>query len=452
MRQVVFVRSDYSLTPSGDLDNRRGMKSSPVGFASVEYIVSNTCIAEAWKKVRSNKGAPGVDNISIERFPKWGRPKWKGIKQQILEGSYKPTPVLRVEIPKESGGVRKLGIPCVLDRVIMQSIAQVLGDLFNPTFSEASYGYRPGRSVQQAARQAQEYYRQGYTHQIVIDLEKFFDTVNHDILMVQVAGPVKDKDLLKLIGRFLRAGVMVEGRLQPTRIGVPQGSPVSPILSNILLDVLDKELERRGHKFIRYADDSAIFVKSKRAGERVLESVSRYLERRLKVKVNQCKSKVGRVKESSVLGFQIHLKKLRTLDCKVKGFKQELKHITRRCPGISIMSRIVRLKQYVQGWMAHYGCGLKYDDAVELDGWIRRRLRMCYWKQWRRPRRRIRELIKLGVRKPDAISMGLSRKSYWRLSKTLATNAGLNNAHFDKIGLISMRTLWCKIHHPVTAR
>ena len=446
------MSSNYWEPPIRSVINRRVTAPSPVDFASVEYIVSYECIADAWKKVRANKGKPGVDNISIERFAKWVRPKWKDIQRQLLEGSYKPTPVLRVEIPKESGGMRKLGIPCVLDRVIMQSIAKQLGDLFNPTFSESSYGYRPERSVQQAARQAQEYYRQGYIHQIDIDLEKFFDTVNHDVLMVQVARKVKDKDLLKLIGRFLRAGVMVNGRLQPTRIGVPQGSPVSPILSNILLDVLDKELERRGHKFIRYADDLAIFVKSKRAGERVLESTSRFLERKLKVKVNQSKSKVGLVKESSVLGFQIHFKKLRTLDTKVKKFKQELKSITRRCPGISIMSRIIRLKHDVQGWMAHYGCGLKYDDAVKLDGWIRRRLRMCYWKQWRRPRKRIRELLKLGVRKREAINLGLSRKSYWRLSKTLATNAGLDNAHFQKIGLISVRTLWCKIHHPVTTR
>jgi RNA-directed DNA polymerase len=249
------MSSDYWEPPIRRVNNRRVIDPSSVGFASVEYIVSNTCIAEAWKKVRSNKGAPGVDQISIEQFPKWGRPKWRNIKQQLLEGSYKPTPVLRVEIPKESGGVRRLGIPCVLDRVIMQSIAKVLGDLFNPTFSEFSYGYRPERSVQQAARKAQEFYQQGYIHQVDIDLEKFFDTVNHDVLMVQVARKVKNKGLLKLLGRFLRAGVMVEGRLQPTRIGVPQGSPVSPILSNILLDVLDKELERRGHKFIRYADD-----------------------------------------------------------------------------------------------------------------------------------------------------------------------------------------------------
>lgn len=428
------------------------MEPSPIDFASVEYIVSKTSIAEAWKKVRSNKGAPGVDHISIEQFPKWGRPKWKDTKKQLLEGTYEPAPALRVEIPKESGGMRRLGIPCVMDRVLMQAIAKVLGDIFNPTFSDYSYGYRPNRSVQQAARQAQEFYRQGYIYQVDIDLEKFFDTVNHDVLMERVARKVKNKGLLKLLGRFLRAGVVVDGRQQPTQVGVPQGSPVSPILSNILLDDLDQELESRGHKFIRYADDLAIFVKSKRAGERVLASVSRYVGRKLKVNVNQAKSKVSHAKESSVLGFKIHLKKLRTLDHKVQNFKRELKRITCRCPGISIMSRIIRLKQYIQGWMAHYGCGLKYNDAVELDGWIRRRLRMCYWKQWRRPRRRIRELIKLGVNKRQAIHLGLSRKSYWRLSKTLATNSGSNNAHFETIGLISLRTLWCKIHHPATAR
>jgi len=446
------MRSECHNTPTGDLGDRRVMGSSTIDFASVTYIASNASIAGAWKKVRANKGAPGADGISINQFPKWARPQWKEIRSRLLNGQYRPSPALRVEIPKESGGVRLLGIPGVLDRVIMQAIAKVLGDLFNPTFSEYSYGYRPARSVQQAAKQAQTFYQQGYTYQIDIDLEKFFDTVNHDVLMVRVARKVKNKGLLKLLGRFLRAGVVVNGRLQPTRVGVPQGSPVSPLLSNILLDDLDKELESRGHKFIRYADDLAIFVKSKRAGERVLASVSHYLERQLKVKVNTVKSKVSKVRDSSVLGFNIHGKKLKTLASKVQGFKRELKHITRRCPGISIGSRIYRLKQYVQGWMAHYGCGLLYDDAVALDGWIRRRLRMCYWKQWRKPRRRIRELIKAGVNKRAAINMGLSRKSYWRLSKTLATNSGLNISHFEKIGLISVRTLWCKVHHPVTTR
>jgi RNA-directed DNA polymerase len=434
------------------MDNRRVNGSFPVDLASVEYVVSTTSIAEAWKKVRSNKGAPGVDAIDIKRFPKWARPKWKLWKAQLLDGSYQPSPALRVEIPKESGGVRKLGIPIVMDRVIMQATAKVLGHLFNDTFSNYSYGYRPNCSVNKAARQAQKFYQQGYRYQVDIDLEKFFDTVNHDVLMNRVSRKVKNKGLLRLIGKFLRAGVKVNGRLQPTRQGVPQGSPVSPILSNILLDDLDMELEARGHKFVRYADDLAIFVKSERAGQRVMASVSRYLERKLKVTVNKEKSKVSKVKDSAVLGFQIHCKKLRTTDPKVRKFKAELKAITRRCSGISIESRIHNLKQYAQGWMAHYGCGLKFDDAVTLDGWIRRRLRMCYWKQWRKPRKRIRELIKLGVGKKNAIDTGLSRKSYWRLSKTLATNSGLTNAYFERIGLISLRELWCKIHHPATAR
>ncbi len=249
------MSSRNSQTPTGELGARRVTKSPPVDFVSVEHIVSNTSITEAWKKVRTNKGAPGADGISIEQFPKWVRPQWNQIKNQLLAGTYKPSPALRVEIPKESGGVRCLGIPCVLDRVLMQAIAIRLGEIFNPTFSDNSFGYRPYRSVQQAARRAQRYYQEGHRIQIDIDLEKFFDTVNHDILMERVGRKVKNKGLLKLLGKFLRAGVMVDGRLQPTRLGVPQGSPVSPILSNILLDELDKELEKRGHKFIRYADD-----------------------------------------------------------------------------------------------------------------------------------------------------------------------------------------------------
>ena len=265
------MSSGNSSTPTGELSIRRAMDPPPVDYASVEYLVSNASITEAWKKVRSNKGAPGVDGIDIEAFPDWVRPQWKEIKKQLLEGTYRPSPVLRVEILKESGGMRKLGIPRVLDRVVMQSIARVLGYLFEPTFSDSSFGYRPYCSVPQAARTAQGYYRQGYTIQINLDLEKFFDTVNHDVLMALVAKRVKNNGMLKLLGHFLRAGVMVNGRLEPTRIGVPQGSPVSPILSNILLDVLDKELEKRGHKFIRYADDAAIFVEAggrARAGER----------------------------------------------------------------------------------------------------------------------------------------------------------------------------------------
>lgn len=446
------MSSGNQKTPIGELGARRVADQPLIDLTSVEHIVSKASVAEAWKKVKSNKGAPGVDGISIEKFPKWGRPKWKSIKESLLEETFCPRPALRVEIPKESGGVRKLGIPCVLERVLMQSIAKVFGSIFNAEFSDFSYGYRPGCSVQQAARQAQVFYRQGYKWQIDIDLHKFFDTVNQDVLMERVARKVRNKDLLKLIGRFLRAGVQVNGRLQETRKGVPQGSPLSPILSNILLDGLDKELEKRGHRFVRYADDLAIFVKSERAANRVMENIGNYLEKKLKVTVNRKKSQVSKVKESAVLGFHIHFKKLRTTEPKVRKFKAELKLISRRCPGISVKSRYFQLRQYIQGWMSHYGCGLKYDTAVMLDGWIRRRIRMCYWKQWRKPRKRIRELIKRGVRKKEAINMGLSRKSYWRLSKTLATNCGMSNATLEKEGLISIRELWCKVHYPATAR
>lgn len=439
-------------TPTGELSSGRDAGTYPADPATVECVVANTRIADAWKKVKSNKGAPGVDRVSIEKFPKRFRPQWHLIKTHLVSGTYQPSPALRCEIPKESGGVRLLGIPCVLDRVIMQSMAVSLSQIFEPIFSDFSYGYRPKRSVQQAVRKAQRYCKQGYRFQVDIDLEKFFDTVNHDVLMSRVGRKVKDKGFLQLLGKYLRAGVQINGRLHPTRKGVPQGSPLSPVLSNILLDDLDKELETRGHKFIRYADDLAIFVKSERAGKRVMASITNYLERKLSVKVNKKKSKVSAVKATNVLGFHIHRKKLKATDRKVSIFKRELKQITRRCPGISIASRIYRLREYVNGWMAHYGIGLGYDTAVELDGWIRRRLRMSYWKQWRKPRKRIRALIKLGAPKKHAINLGLSRKSYWRLSKTLGTNMGLNNAYFESIGLISIRTVWCRIHYPATAR
>lgn len=446
------VSSSMPQTPSGELATGRVASPALSGLPLVKYITSKGCIAGAWKKVKSNKGAPGIDGISVETFRKWIRPRWERIHKKLIDGSFEPMPVLRVEIPKESGGVRKLGIPRILDRVIMQSMSNVLTYEFNSTFSDSSFGYRPGCSVRMAVEQAQQYYKKGYKFQVDIDLEKFFDTVNHDVLMDKVKRKIKDKDFLKLLGKFLRAGVVVDGRLQPTRKGVPQGSPVSPILSNILLDDLDKELEKREHKFIRYADDLAVYVKSKRAGERVLASLTKFLERKLKVKVNTGKSRVSKVKDATTLGFHIHQKKLRAADVKVSKFKAELKHITRRCPGISIESRLFNLRKYAQGWMGHYGIGLRYDDAVEFDGWLRRRFRMCYWKQWKQPRKRIRELLKLGVKQQDAIYLGISRKSYWRLSKTLGTHSGLTNQYFNSIGLYSLRDQWCRIHYPGTPR
>jgi RNA-directed DNA polymerase len=406
----------------------------------------------AWKQVRANKGAPGIDDISIEEFPEYAYENWKGIKQSLLDGTYNPSPVKRVEIPKDSGGTRPLGIPVVMDRVIQQAICQVLTPVFDPHFSESSFGFRPNRSAHQAVKKVLKDIQRGYAYAVDIDLEKFFDTVDHDILMSRVSRRVRDKGILRLIGKYLRAGVVVDGRLNQTARGVPQGGPLSPLLSNILLDDLDKELEKRGLRFARYADDLIILVKSKRAAYRVMASISRFLEKVLKVKVNRDKSRVVKAEESSFLGFTFTRKRLTVSEKSLTRLKTELRRLTGRSWGVSMDYRYGKTRIYLQGWMNYFGIALKYNDAVEFDHWLRRRVRMCYWKQWRRTRRRIGNLIQLGSPRYQAILTGLSRKSYWHLAKTLSTNCGLSNAHLEKQGLTSIRSLWIAIHYPATAR
>jgi RNA-directed DNA polymerase len=414
----------------------------------VEHVVKRDNILRAWKQVKANKGASGVDGITITDFPAYAHENWKGIKTSLLDGTYKPQPVLRVEIPKDNGGIRNLGIPVVMDRVIQQAIAQVLTPVFEPHFSEFSFGFRPNRSAHQAVKEVLKDIQRGYSYVVDIDLEKFFDTVDHDVLMNRVSLRVRDKGILHLIGRYLRTGVVVNGSLNQTSKGVPQGGPLSPILSNILLDDLDKELEKRGHRFARYADDLIILVKSKRAGERVMASISRFLEKILKVKVNKDKSRVVKSEKCSFLGFTFTRKRLTVSEKSITRFKSELRRLTGRSWGISMDFRYWNIRTYTQGWMNYFGNAMKYNDAVEFDHWLRRRVRMCYWKQWRRAKKRIGELIKLGAPRYHAILTGLSRKGYWHLSKTLSTNCGLGNEFLLKQGLTSIRTLWIGIHYP----
>ncbi len=443
------MSSDTTENPNGGVANRHIMKERPLESITVQGVVERDNILMAWKQVRANKGACGVDGITIEEFPLYAHDNWKGIKQSLLNGDYKPQPVLRVEIPKDNGGIRKLGIPVVMDRVIQQAIAQVLTPVYEPHFSESSFGFRPNRSAHQAVKKILKDIQRGYCYAVDIDLEKFFDTVDHDILMNRVSLRVRDKSILHLIGKYLRAGVVVNGGLNKTPKGVPQGGPLSPLLSNILLDDLDKELEKRGHRFARYADDVIILVRSKRAGERVMESISRFLEKTLKVKVNRDKSKVVKSEESSFLGFTFAKKRRNVSEKSIKRFKSQLRCLTRRSWGISMQHRYGEIRTYVQGWMNYFGTAMKYNDVVEFDHWLRRRIRMCYWKQWRRAKKRIGELIKLGAPRYHAVLTGLSRKGYWHLSKTLSTNCGLGNEFLQKQGLISIRTLWIGIHYPV---
>lgn len=414
----------------------------------LERILSRDNLNRAWKRVKENEGAPGVDGITIEEFPAYVAKHWAEIKQQLLDGTYQPLPVKREEIPKRKGGKRPLGIPIVLDRLIQQAILRVLQPIFDPEFSESSYGFRPKRSAHAAVTRVRAIIDSGYRYVVDIDIAKFFDNVNHDLLMARIAGKVKDKRVLKLIGRYLRAGVSVDGKIEPTAKGVPQGGPLSPLLANIVLDDLDKELERRGHRFIRYADDFLIFVKSERAALRVFFSVIRYLKLRLQLDINQHKSQITFANDCEYLGFIFKNKRIVWSDESLQNFKYNIRRLTARSWGISMQDRLEKLSDYIRGWMAYYALSQYYRPLPGLDEWIRRRVRMCYIQQWRRARTKIRNLINLGAVKDQAIAVGLSSKGYWRLARTYGSQSGLTNAYLKEQGLVSMRKLWIAFHYP----
>ena len=407
----------------------------------LKQILSRENMLLALKRVEQNKGSHGVDMMPVQNLRQHIVENWPSIKEAILKGTYEPMPVRRVEIPKPDGGVRLLGIPTVTDRLIQQAISQVLSKIYDPTFSKYSYGFRPNRNAHDAVRKAKEYIRDGNRWVVDMDLEKFFDKVNHDRLMSTLAKRIQDKTLLKLIRKYLQAGVMINGVVSSTDKGTPQGGPLSPLLSNIVLDELDKELEERGHKFVRYADDCNIYVKSRRAGERTMASVTRFVEGKLRLKVNEKKSAVDRPWKRKFLGFSFTSSKepkVRIAKESIKRMKKKIREITSRKMPYPMEDRIQRVNQYVTGWCGYFALADTHSTFIELDGWIRRRLRMCLWKEWKKPKTRIRKLIKLGVPAWRAYEWGNSRKGYWRISKSPILHKTLGKSYWKSQGLRSL--------------
>lgn len=408
----------------------------------LEQLLSRDNLLTALKRVEANKGSHGVDGMSVKSLREHIRQNWQTIRQDIEEGTYEPSPVRRVEIPKPNGGgVRKLGIPTVTDRLIQQAIAQVLTPLFDPEFSEYSYGFRPNRRGHDAVRKAREYMQEGYRFVVDLDLEKFFDRVNHDRLMMKLAEKVKDKKVLHLIRKYLQSGVMEDGLVKPTSEGAPQGGPLSPLLSNIVLDELDQELEKRGHRFVRYADDSNIYVKTRRAGERVKTSITRFIETKLKLKVNQAKSAVDRPWKRKFLGFSFSVDKkpkVRIASQSLLKVKAKIRELTSRKKPIKMELRIKELNQYLIGWCGYFSLADTPSIFQGLDEWIRRRLRMCQWKQWKKPKTKVKRLLSLGIPKDKAFEWGNTRKGYWRVAGSPILSRSLNNNFWSTNGLKSL--------------
>lgn len=401
-------------------------------------VLERDNLRRALKHVIHNKGKPGIDGMTVEQLPGYLKHHWPTLKDQLQTGTYHPQPVKRVTIAKPTGGERHLGVPTVVDRFIQQAVLQVLQPDWDDTFSESSYGYRPKRSAHQAIRQAQQYVRDGYRWTVDMDLEKFFDSVNHDILMQRVSQRLDDTLILTLIHRILKADINVNGHSQPNRAGTPQGGPLSPLLANLLLDDLDKTLEARGHRFARYADDCNIYVKSKRAGERVLKNLKRYLSTQLKLTINETKSAVDRPWRRSFLGFTMSPKdkRLKVSEKAIQAFKRKVRRISRRTRGRTIYTIIADLRTYIQGWKGYFQLAEVTSPLRDIDKWIRRRLRSYHWKQW--GRRGYRELRKRGVDVKLAWNTCKSAHGPWRLSKSPALYYALDNKYFVDLGLPSV--------------
>lgn len=430
-----------------DLLNRESVNGELLDTSRLlEDVLERDNMLQAMHRVIRNKGSHGIDGMKTDELREHVKRTWITVKSKLLEGKYNPSPVRRVEIPKPDGGIRLLGIPTVQDRMIQQAIAQVLSEIYEPTFSESSFGFRPNRGAKDAIKQSETYINQGYKWVVDMDLEKFFDKVNHDILMGKLEKKIKDKRLLKLIRKYLESGVLINGIKVSSEEGTPQGGPLSPLLANIMLDDVDKELEKRGHRFCRYADDCNIYVKSKRAGLRVMNSITRIIEGELKLKVNREKSAVDIASKRKFLGFSFYFvkggAKIRIHEKSIKRFKEKVRFITNRNRGISIDLRVLKLNDSIKGWINYFGIANAKRKLEELDKWIRRRLRACMWKQWKRVKTKFRNLIKLGVPRYKAYEYANTRKGYWRISSSPILETTLNNKYFKSIGLMSLSNIY----------
>ena len=430
-----------------DLLNRESVNDELFDTSRLlEDVLERDNMLKAMYRVISNKGSHGIDGMKTDELREHVKRTWTTVKSKLLEGKYNPSPVRRIEIPKPDGGIRLLGIPTVQDRMIQQAIAQVLSEIYEPTFSESSFGFRPNRGAKNAIKQSETYINQGYRWVVDMDLEKFFDKVNHDILMGKLEKKIKDRRLLKLIRKYLESGVLVNGIKVSSEEGTPQGGPLSPLLANIMLDGIDKELEKRGHKFCRYADDCNIYVKSKKAGIRVMDSVTKLIENNLKLKVNKNKSAVDLVTNRKFLGLSFYYRKgkfkIRIHDKSIKRFRDKIRDITNRNRGISIDERILRLNDSIRGWINYFGIADAKRKLKILDSWIRRRLRACLWKQWKKTKTKYKNLIKLGISKSQAYQFANTRKGYWRISKSPILDIALNNGYFKSIGLMSLSNIY----------
>jgi RNA-directed DNA polymerase len=441
---LAFMEESRSEAPRASVEGtessagKRGIESPAIAEQLMEEVCERENCKQALKRVKANKGSAGVDGMTVQQLPEYLKQHWPAIREQLLSGTYKPQPVRRVEIPKPEGGVRKLGIPTVLDRFIQQAVMQVLQDRWDRTFSDHSYGFRPERSAHQAVEAAQQYIADGYRWCVDLDLEKFFDRVSHDKLMARIETRVSDRRMLRLIRAILKAGVMEGGLVSPVDEGTPQGGPLSPLLSNIVLDEFDRELERRGLRFARYADDCNVYVRSRRAGERVMGSITRFITTKLKLKVNEQKSAVARPWERKFLGFSFTANrepKRRIAPKAVLRFKEKVRELTRRTRGVSIEEMAGELSRYLRGWIGYFGKCETSKVLENLEEWVRHRLRSVIWKQWRRGTIRFRELCQRGVNRQLAAKTAGSSHGPWRLSHSRALDVALPNAYFDSLGI-----------------